>query len=804
MSSTIYDPFVVTNLPRLSSKSDVSKLCLTSQITDSNASSFDISISGSYLATFVTRPSPKMIWSYALSPETIITAMDSFDFENAQNSLNVEKKIFALGISERKVNKLKFVSYGVDDLDTATEEENQSSSMSVVNEEEKTNEVENVKEVKDKLIQTDNSVIGLKFSNDSKYVFALFEDGTIDVFQFTIDEEPSKPVLTSNADSANKSSSKSIIYHQFIKPEQLKVNSRADKIDYILLTAETTKNKNTTTVRLFAISAKEIVEISSSSIDVADISKTQFAYDTSGKLIALENSHENLTLRTFEIPFMKNEQIIKIGGVFKHEPKDAPTSIMCAATNRVLVTKGSTVALIDVQYESLLSSLDLYSRSKEMKNNNVKPARNATLLAVPNVLGNTLKSKKTFALLILKNTKENFSQIQHVSIDVGLGKLRDALVSIPNEEDEIDDKNFVSFPSYFTDKDISGDDVYLSNEVESLNSKSLMQNEELNKVYQQLCDLKNTGNISRLEQNLVAYLKNREYGDVFDNEDFKVYEYEKDRFVDPRFFKVVTLLLFNYNSSSGLISLDEYKEEEVPERGLTYVLTHPLFPTEHAHGLLKVLENFPRLQRQCIVTCVNIPCADLVLELSSTENDEIFKDIINRLTEEFSNEEITSATVKIMKQQSNKHIGSSFDLDKIINKILKLNFGYEVLNSFIDSNGLVLSLHYANDANQLNQLLTQTQSKVDTLIEDTQLLTLVNQSLLNFENSKTKDKNSKKNKNGKNKNKNRNKKSETTDPQELEVGVSKLDMILKIGEGETNKKNTAASLSSYTIDRLVI
>lgn len=802
MSSAIYDPFVVTNLPRLLQKADVSKLCSTSQITDSNASSFDISISGSYLSTFITRPSPKMIWSYALSPEAMVTAMDSFDFDSSHNSSNVDKKIFAMGINERKVNKLKFVSYGIDEIDNSMQDdENQSSSMSVVNEEEKAAEAENVKEVKDKLFSVDNSIISLKFSKDSKYVYALLENGAINVYYFSIDEEDVQPFLTYEPDTTLSGKNKSIIYQQFIKPEQLKVNSRTDNVDYFLLTAETIKHKNIVTARLFAISSTEILEISNSEIDnITNIDNLQLAYDISGKLIILENNKKNVTLRSFDVPSMKNEQVIKIGGVFKHEPKEAPTSIMCASTNRVLVTKGSTVALIDIQYESLLSSLDLYSRSKEIKNNNVKPARNATLLAVPSVAGNTLKSKKTFALLILKNTKENFSQIQHVSIDVGLGKLRDALISLPNEEDEVDVEHFASFPNYFTSDDLNSDNRYMQNEVEKLNNKMLKNNEELNKVYQQLLELKRLGDLKSLEQHLIAYMKNKKYADIYEDDDFKVYEYEKDRFVDPRFFKLITLLLFNYNQNTGLISLDEYKESKVPESGLTYVLTHPLFPTQYANGLLKVLEEFPRLQRQCIVTCVNIPCGDLILELSNTSNDEIFKDIINRLTEEFSNEEITSETIKIMKQQFNKKITNGFDLDKIINKIIKLNFGYEVLNSFIDSNGLVLSLHYANDANQLNQLITQTQSKVDSLIEDTQLLTLVNQSLLNVENSKKFSKTSKKNK----KSKNKNKKSENSDVQELEVGVSKLDMILKLGETEISEKNIKASLSSYTIDRLAI
>ncbi|CAI8495188.1 unnamed protein product [Pichia kudriavzevii] len=189
------------------------------------------------------------------------------------------------------------------------------------------------------------------------------------------------------------------------------------------------------------------------------------------------------------------------------------------------------------------------------------------------------------------------------------------------------------------------------------------------------------------------------------------------------------------------------------------------------------------------------------MELSSCENDEIFKDIMTRLNDEFSGEEITKETMKIMRQQS--HVGKkdSFNLDRIINKIIKLNFGFEVLNSFIDSNGLILSLHYSNDDHQLSKLIKQTQLKVDSLIEDTQLLTLVNQCLTNAEASKQ-GKASKSSKKYKRKDK---KKSEAHEngEQSIEVGLSKLDMILKVGtESQGSKKKTRSS--TYTIDRLVI
>lgn len=810
MSSVIYDPFVVTNLPRLPPKSDVSKLCFTSQINDAHSSSFDISISGSYIATFITRPSPKMIWSYALSPQAMITAMESFDFEDissnnqsSNNHLLNDKKLFAIGYTERKKSKLKFITYGIEENNNGSnlEDENQSSSMSVVNEEERhTNELENIKEVRDRSISVDSEIIGLKFSKDSKSVFSISANGVINVWKFSVDtNEIETPILKFNADGlAHKK--RRVIFHKFFKPEELKIDSRSEKVEQLLLTAETSSKRDSIIVRIYLINSNEVLEISSSTISgLGSIDELQFTHEISGKLIILKHEPE-LVIKSYDLPLIDNEQTLKIGGVFKHEPQDAPTSIMCASTNRVIVTKGSTVALIDIQYEALLSSLDLYSRSKE-QNVNAKPPRNATLLSVPTVAGNTLRSKKTFALLVLKNTKENYSQIQYVSIDVGLGKLRDALVSLPDSE-ENGAENFISFTPYISSNEISDVDA----EVKYLNEQVLKNNEEMRDVYKKLKEIKGSGDMSLLESRMISYLKNAPYGESHSDNDFKVYEYEKDRFVDPKFFKLCTLLLFNYNAQTDSISLDS---ENIPETALTYVLTHPLFPTPYATGLLRVLEVSPRLQRQAIVTCVNIPCHDFILELSSAENDEIFKDIVNRLIDEFSSEEITQETVKIMKKKpglGSKSNGTGFDLDKIIGKIIKLNYGYEVLNSFIDSNGLVLSLHYANDDTQLAKLIKQTQTKVKSMIDDTALLTLVNQTLTNAELGREQEKSKKASKKSLRNSKPSSVSAGASQLGEIEVETNKLDMMLKVGgrDSQFSKKTTRTKVSPYTIDRLTI
>ena len=269
------------------------------------------------------------------------------------------------------------------------------------------------------------------------------------------------------------------------------------------------------------------------------------------------------------------------------------------------------------------------------------------------------------------------------------------------------------------------------------------------------------------------------------NNKFEVFESEKDKFVDFKLVKFFTLILFEYLNED---------EEYIPERGITYFLTHPLFPIDIAHGLISKLKLFPRLQRQAIVTCVNIPSKDLIIELNDVENDEIFKDIIKRLIEEFSTEKITNETIKIIKSENSK-----FDLDKIINNIIKLNFGYEILNSFIDSNGMILSLHYSNDSNKLNKLTKQSQLKIDSLLKDHELLTLIDQALKNVEIVNSHSNNNSNKKSNK-------KKREEREIGDLTVGMSGFDMMMKF-DTDINKRgssNGRSKVTTYTIDRLTI
>jgi U3 small nucleolar RNA-associated protein 8 len=133
------------------------------------------------------------------------------------------------------------------------------------------------------------------------------------------------------------------------------------------------------------------------------------------------------------------------------------------------------------------------------------------------------------------------------------------------------------------------------------------------------------------------------------------YYTEKDKVVDSKFMLAVVEHVF--------------QSKNIPKRAMTYLLTHPLFPA--VPDLLAKLRQRPRLLRQAIVTG-NVSVRELINELNTTENEDIFKDIITRLLE-FPKEKLDF---------------KDLDSFKIVERIVQLNFGYELISLLIDASGL--------------------------------------------------------------------------------------------------------------------
>ncbi|VEU20206.1 DEKNAAC100969 [Brettanomyces naardenensis] len=781
MPSSISDAFIVTSLPRLPAKADLSKLCTVPKIGSSSSSTFDMGVSGSFLGTFVTRPSPHMIWSYALSPQSIVNAMDSYTFEETDSSS--ERRLFAVSLTERKKHILKFITYGTkEDTEKETSGNSERSTTASIDDD---TTVEPLREVKTKEIRLQKEVIGLEISSDGSRVVTLNEDGEISVWQFNAED---KPLFSSRISKNIKSG---ILFHQFLSPSDLQIQ-KDPTVSMVILFVEKDSKTSALSNHLCAITPDNILELATSPIDGLTTSNPlKFAFDPSGKLLILEDSPE-MDLHVYGLPYTSEiKTISNLSNVFSHEPLDAPISLLPVSTNRILVSKNSTLALIDIQYEAVLSSCDLYPRAKE-SNGNAKPPRSITLLRSVVVKGNTLRTKETFALLLLKNSRDNNAVLDHLSLDVGLGKLSDVLGKGLHSEEG---KKFVGLPLLVTGTEFES----TAKDSAGLLSRSNEASGKLVKVYSQMEKLRKLGKLEDLESYVVSFLKMSkaaESGENFvvpeswnENKGLRVYEVEKDRIVDPEFIRKVTLLLFDKGEGDNCIALSE---EFIPERALTYLLTHPLFPKHLTPGLLNVLSaSSPRLMRQAIVTCPNIPCGDLIEQLSLVESEDVFKDLVARLIDEFSSERITTETVDLLKKQSS-HSSGNVNLDRIIQKILKLNYGYEILNSFIDSNGLVLSLHYSKNETELSKLMTKAQEKIDNLKQNSELLSLVDQTLISADIEGDKK---------------RGKKKEIRGTTIIEREDSKMDSMLRIVNRQTSGSRAVVidkTVPVYSIERLAI
>ncbi|KAG7883864.1 hypothetical protein KL938_002449 [Ogataea parapolymorpha] len=761
MSVALWDPFMVTQLPRLPSKTSAASPCVISNIESPLSTQFDFGVSGSFIGTYITKPTPKLIWSYSLSPQARVECLDSFTFEEAAD--REESRLFLAGINERKKSYMRIITYGR--LKNESEDDkNTSESLSLYNEEERnTVEPEGLKEVRTKYVVLKEDLIGIKLSSNGRNAYTLSKNGSICIWAIKLEDEIEEGVIF-ELESGKK---RDIIYHCFISTEELQIE-RSENVESLLLTVE--QSTGGLSVRVYAIEGSRVLEISDSMVELHTSDSAQFCYDPAGKLLILEND-EKMTLHVYSIPFTRKLKQIELIRIFDKEFPEQPISICPASTNRVLVSKGSTISLVDIQFEALLGSIDLYAKSKE---NTSKPPRTATLQTCVTVKGNSLKSRETFALVLLKSPKDNFTSLQYISVDVGLGRLSNVLGKGIKSSSQT---KFAGYPALVNKSEFKSS----TKENSSLQTRASQLSSAAKHVFKTLEQLKKDGRFDELETQLVGYLKNIDEADVagskLQQQPFMVYEADKDRVVDPEFVRQALLLLFEVKD--GSLQLPVY----VAENSLTYLLTHPLFPAEYTPGLLKTLMESPRLMRQAIVTCPNIPCCDLIELLSLVADEEVFKDIISRLLEEFSSDTITQETAKMLKN------GAAVDLDAIIARILKLNYGYQILNNFIDSDGLVLSLHYSKNQTQLSKLIAKTQKKVDALVTDTQLLTLVTQSLSIAEHTTKK--------------KHKKRKDVEINNSSIVEETTNLDSLLPLGNGLA-KKDHGRRIPIYSVEKLNI
>lgn len=329
------------------------------------------------------------------------------------------------------------------------------------------------------------------------------------------------------------------------------------------------------------------------------------------------------------------------------------------SSNRILVTADNKIYLLNLTHNSILFQRELtHLKSFQLLKSAVIDSR----------VSSSLPNQKTFVIGVgTKHGKNPTSSLEIVNVDVGTGTLKDSLgkgFTVSNE------------PISQVLKPLFSDD---DNEAEDEDNK--FEHFDFNQIYQHL--ERNKQSISSFDRIFLRELNIK-----------REHYTELDRFICDRQFlsNVVHLILQNF-------------QEEYP-KALTFLLTHPLFPVDCTPKLLSRLREHPRLFKQAIVTCPNLPLQELLSELFSIENGELSLDISLRILQDYTADMIKQEVRKLNKidvQNFIEFVISSNDE----NAIRSSHQLFQLLSLILDSIGL-----FALDGVLLDRLADYIQERV--------------------------------------------------------------------------------------------
>lgn len=361
------ESYSLTELPRIPdlrlpervvvSQSQNAKLYLSTE-------TIDLGISKLIISSYVLKPTPKLCWSYPLSPSTVVDSMD------------VKDSLYLVGLTERKKSKLLLIQRSNDE--------------SVITAE----------------IKLSAPAQAVKFSS-SKNAYALLKTGELEFYTLDLGETLAMekvPELPSLAETFTKSGQ--VVFHQFISDHKLKHTQ--DLLFYIC------KNGSTKlSYRLIALDGAKSFELYQTSIPTSKSENLLFAYndgivykfDQKSKVISsclLMNVAE--TIKSFSLEKIIGKTTAK--SLF---------SLNAPSPERLLLSHNSLVFVINFKFESLLG---------EHTNNSHNQVYISFTLPVA---GDSAESRSSFALYLNFEEKTKTCKLKLIQVDVGLNLLSESL-----------------------------------------------------------------------------------------------------------------------------------------------------------------------------------------------------------------------------------------------------------------------------------------------------------------------------------------------------------------------------------------
>lgn len=330
-----------------------------------NTDTIDLGISKLIIASYVLKPTPKLVWSYPLSPNTVVDCMDADD------------NLYIVGLTERLKHKLLLIQRG--DNESATTSE----------------------------IQLLAPASTVKFSL-SKYVYVLLKTGQVQLFQYQTEDELSLskgPELINAKGSLSKAFS--VVYHTFISNHNFK--NKNDLLFYV----EANKSMKKVRFHLFALDGAKSFEIYETSVESSLHQNLIFTY-ADGLIYAFDTVSKQLSSRSLMKP-QESLKSISLSSLVGETTDKTLFSVIAVAPERILLSFKSLVLLINFKFESLLGDHTNHS------GNEVYLA-----FGLP-IAGSTTESRASFALYLNFEDKTKTCKLKLILVDVGLNTLSESL-----------------------------------------------------------------------------------------------------------------------------------------------------------------------------------------------------------------------------------------------------------------------------------------------------------------------------------------------------------------------------------------
>ncbi|KAG7194276.1 uncharacterized protein KQ657_005003 [Scheffersomyces spartinae] len=654
---SLSESYMLATLPRVQDLPLLRKLILP-QVSEIDASYLKVGITKSFVGSYVLRPTPKLIWSYPLNPAAVLECMDELA-QPGKDSEDTYKGLYAMGITERKSNRLLVVDSRADEPIRIE-------------------------------IKLTNRPHAVKFLSSEE--LAVICEGYIVLYKLTNGQ-------LEELESTNISLDR-ILFHQFIS----EFNN-----ELLVLIAGTCAGK--VVYKLISLDFSSLFFEVKSSNEFDYTHENHYTYNA-GMLYKL--NPESKVIECIQISDFEIKNSIDISSLFTSPKHTEISSILSPAPNRLLISLGNTIYLINVTFESLLAKYT------------IEKSDMIALSQVVGVKGSSMNTRKTNVYFVSHNNKKNTTQLFVMNVDTSLNKLSDCLGKSLHKTST----NEIHGVANIVNKDF----------VAETNASKI----ELNQIYEKLHELSTNSDVNNWERVVVPYCKQESWESIQKSLSkpkkslaqtaakaagknkvyhFQEFDEETDRALDLNFVKKCLGLIFKIDEK-GTVKL--INNEFIPQFTLVYLLTNSLFPYEYTKGLLPLLANLEdsTLLHQAVRTCPNLSLEEILKQLIETDAKTelgLFEDILSRVNTEYSIHEITREFKSLAMGKT------EFNLEQALNNLLVANSmnSWILVQAIMDVGGL-----FNWSLVTINKLSDLIDKKVNSLVQNNYNLIMTDQLLL--------------------------------------------------------------------------